>query len=326
MEKITEEGLLQTEKDAEELGFEVTTKKRSKKYMDVNYVKSNLICSVKQILTYPELQLTELMFSYLKQAALLHKDRWHRISIQETAEALDIDYESARNLWQKNYENLAKIVHHVRAECLVTNMIEKVQYHQDYIEFRLTESGCELLSGTKESDSLLRAKGYIQKPKTILKSAGKYTHQLFDLLESSTYATADCQFYIQEFKDLLQIPISYSSCGNIAKAIIIPTLAEIAKKTNKRYNWEWIRPKKRNISGIRFWLETESTKEQQQSPLIPDSTIRREFLSKNMPVCPDCTTRQVQLIDYRNKPAKWKCRHCQKVFTFEPEIEEELNL
>jgi transposase-like protein len=46
---------------------------------------------------------------------------------------------------------------------------------------------------------------------------------------------------------------------------------------------------------------------------------RREFLGRNMPACPSCTTKQVQLIDGVNKPAEWKCRHCKTKFTHEPE-------
>ncbi len=36
----------------------------------------------------------------------------------------------------------------------------------------------------------------------------------------------------------------------------------------------------------------------------------REMYCKNSPLCTECSTPQVQLIDYNKKNALWKCRHC----------------
>ncbi len=49
---------------------------------------------------------------------------------------------------------------------------------------------------------------------------------------------------------------------------------------------------------------------------------RRELLGKRMNKqkleCPECGTRQVQLVGYLNiKPAEWKCRHCKHEFNWE---------
>jgi len=45
---------------------------------------------------------------------------------------------------------------------------------------------------------------------------------------------------------------------------------------------------------------------------------RRERLGKQMNVekltCPECETRQLQLIAYLDEPAKWKCRRCRHIF------------
>ncbi|AUR84673.1 hypothetical protein NVP1063O_006 [Vibrio phage 1.063.O._10N.261.45.C7] len=51
---------------------------------------------------------------------------------------------------------------------------------------------------------------------------------------------------------------------------------------------------------------------------------RRESLGKRMNEqqleCPECCTRQVQLVGYIDiKPAQWKCRHCKHKFEWEGE-------
>lgn len=52
------------------------------------------------------------------------------------------------------------------------------------------------------------------------------------------------------------------------------------------------------------------------------STLRREELGKGMNEqkleCPECGTRQVQLVGYIDiYPAQWKCRHCKHNFEWE---------
>lgn len=49
-------------------------------------------------------------------------------------------------------------------------------------------------------------------------------------------------------------------------------------------------------------------------------SIRRERLGKHSPVCWKCKTRQVQLISHINGIARWKCRHCNFKFVYEPLI------
>ena len=54
------------------------------------------------------------------------------------------------------------------------------------------------------------------------------------------------------------------------------------------------------------------------------SSERRLILSKRMNEqklkCPECDTRQVQLIGYINiSPAQWRCRHCKHKFEWEEE-------
>lgn len=54
------------------------------------------------------------------------------------------------------------------------------------------------------------------------------------------------------------------------------------------------------------------------------SSKRRELLGKRMNqqklCCPECNTRQVQLVGYiSDYPAKWKCRHCKYKFEWEGE-------
>lgn len=49
---------------------------------------------------------------------------------------------------------------------------------------------------------------------------------------------------------------------------------------------------------------------------------RREELGRKMNTlglaCPECNTRQVQLVAYMDiKPAQWKCRHCKHKFEWE---------
>lgn len=60
------------------------------------------------------------------------------------------------------------------------------------------------------------------------------------------------------------------------------------------------------------------------NPFEWETTIRREELGKRMNEqqleCPECCTRQVQLVGYINiKPAQWKCRHCKHNFEWEGE-------
>lgn len=47
-------------------------------------------------------------------------------------------------------------------------------------------------------------------------------------------------------------------------------------------------------------------------------TLRRFYLTRNAPICPKCSTPQVQLTDMYQNPAEWKCRMCKTRFTFEP--------
>jgi len=41
---------------------------------------------------------------------------------------------------------------------------------------------------------------------------------------------------------------------------------------------------------------------------------RQESLQAHSPHCPDCASEQVQII-FKQKPARWKCRRCKKMFT-----------
>lgn len=45
--------------------------------------------------------------------------------------------------------------------------------------------------------------------------------------------------------------------------------------------------------------------------------LRCEALCNNAPVCPKCDSTQIQLIEYMDTVAKWKCRHCRTKFYFE---------
>lgn len=56
-----------------------------------------------------------------------------------------------------------------------------------------------------------------------------------------------------------------------------------------------------------------------------DQSKRRECLGKMMNEhklsCPECKTRQVQLVGYINiHPAQWKCRHCKEEFVWEGDM------
>lgn len=46
--------------------------------------------------------------------------------------------------------------------------------------------------------------------------------------------------------------------------------------------------------------------------------MRRVRLCKGSVHCPKCQTKQVQLIDWFSKIAKWKCRECKYAFWHEP--------
>ena len=46
-------------------------------------------------------------------------------------------------------------------------------------------------------------------------------------------------------------------------------------------------------------------------------SVRRKFLAKHAIVCPKCKDRQVQLLEICMIP-RWKCRHCNHKFRFEP--------
>tara|TARA_R110002012_G_C11356886_1_gene580330 strand:+ start:346 stop:636 length:291 start_codon:yes stop_codon:yes gene_type:complete len=54
---------------------------------------------------------------------------------------------------------------------------------------------------------------------------------------------------------------------------------------------------------------------------------RRETLGERMNKqkleCPECGTRQVQLVSYIDTyPAQWKCRHCKEEFVWEGDMDE----
>lgn len=49
---------------------------------------------------------------------------------------------------------------------------------------------------------------------------------------------------------------------------------------------------------------------------------RREFLCANVPVCSNCLEqRQIQLVNWTNEIAEWKCRMCGYKFNYEPLVE-----
>jgi hypothetical protein len=59
--------------------------------------------------------------------------------------------------------------------------------------------------------------------------------------------------------------------------------------------------------------------------MTPDEKIlqlvrrREQFRYLNMR-CPKCSTRQVQLVDWRVQPAQWRCRTCKHRFDYEPGV------
>jgi DNA-directed RNA polymerase subunit RPC12/RpoP len=65
---------------------------------------------------------------------------------------------------------------------------------------------------------------------------------------------------------------------------------------------------------------------QNASTIIKDAlnhADRREYLCKNSRTCPECSARQVQLINQFAIPAEWKCRRCKTKFKFEPDTPRE---
>lgn len=54
------------------------------------------------------------------------------------------------------------------------------------------------------------------------------------------------------------------------------------------------------------------------NPLSQRMAKRRELLSKHVPVCPKCSHEKIQLIQWTQLPALWKCRKCEHPFTYEP--------
>jgi len=221
----------------------------------VTYSKSNLMCRVRQALNYKELQLTELMFSRLLQAEILGEDVWHRISVEETALALEIEYDYAKELWAKNYNKLATIQHKVEGESHVINIVAEVRYNGTHIIYKLTQQGCDLLSGVGVSGSLIRKFGYIQKNKLLLGTKGKYTHQLYDLITSSLCGNLETTIPFSIFKEVLGIPPSYKSITNILRNIIEPAMEEINTCSGHRYNYELLCRGTRKITSIKFIKE-----------------------------------------------------------------------
>jgi transposase-like protein len=52
---------------------------------------------------------------------------------------------------------------------------------------------------------------------------------------------------------------------------------------------------------------------------VEASLARRDFVFRHVPHCPKCREQmQIQIMDYHNKPAKWRCRMCKHRFEFEP--------
>ncbi|QZI87141.1 hypothetical protein MYOV085v1_p0122 [Vibrio phage 355E48.1] len=88
---------------------------------------------------------------------------------------------------------------------------------------------------------------------------------------------------------------------------------------------------KQMLADIEAMTDEELIKALQEAPdygigeLFEDSwldTVRREQLGKRMNEqkleCPECNTRQVQLIGYMETyPAQWKCRKCKHKFEWE---------
>lgn len=48
---------------------------------------------------------------------------------------------------------------------------------------------------------------------------------------------------------------------------------------------------------------------------------RRERLNATNHFCPNCRTKQVQLVAWILTPAMWKCRECQAEFSYEPKAD-----
>lgn len=49
---------------------------------------------------------------------------------------------------------------------------------------------------------------------------------------------------------------------------------------------------------------------------------RKDYLKAHAPACPECGSKQVQLLNYMDMfpiPATWKCRRCKRVWDEEPE-------
>lgn len=55
---------------------------------------------------------------------------------------------------------------------------------------------------------------------------------------------------------------------------------------------------------------------------IMKAADRREMLGRNIPPCPSCSARQVELVDWFNKSASWRCRKCKQKFYYEPRKED----
>lgn len=47
---------------------------------------------------------------------------------------------------------------------------------------------------------------------------------------------------------------------------------------------------------------------------------RKDNIIKNPLLCPNCKDEQVQILNYTDKPAVWKCRSCKFIFEFEPKL------
>ena len=238
------------EDNEDTLGFEkvVEFNKRKHKVEGVRYCKSNLLCRVKQELSFSELQLTEIMFANIFQASLIIEDIVHAISVEDTAEQLGIDIEYARQLWKAHYPKLASIQHHIADERRIINIIEQVHYDaaQGKVFYKFTNAGRDILSGTKpEFETSLRKHGYIQKHKGVLKASGKYTNALYELLKVNTWAKTDYTIMLTDLRHMLNIPDSYTSTARIGEYIIKPSLREIHELTGETYKYSFSGRRKR---------------------------------------------------------------------------------
>jgi transposase-like protein len=46
---------------------------------------------------------------------------------------------------------------------------------------------------------------------------------------------------------------------------------------------------------------------------------RQDWVCRHVPHCPKCREQmQIQVIDYINPPARWRCRMCKHRFEYEP--------